>query len=141
MTKNDISAFKHGLMDYNYYKSRIDACQRRLSEIDILIEEMAYPRVSYGERLYERDPYHTMFDSERYFELDNERGAVTDELRFCAYAVKRVDDALEGMDELVRGMLVDIYIKGIPPAVVARRYFYSDEKSMYRVIRKTLYSM
>lgn len=141
MTKNDISALKHSLMDYNYYKSRIDMCRQRLSEIDILIEEMAYPRMYYGERLYERDPYKTLFDTERYSELNDERGVLEDELKFCVFAVNRVDDLLEGMDEPLRSMLIDIYIKGMPVSAVARKYYYSDEKSIHRYVRKELSKM
>lgn len=125
-------------MDLQFYKKRIDICKERLEEIHLEKSVMAYPHINYGERLYGRDPYRTLFNSKKYISLLEEEAELENKIQVYCAIIKNTEGLLEKVDQPARDILKDIYIEEMPSKSVAMKYYYSDEKSMYRVVRKTL---
>lgn len=138
MNSRTIQFYKHCLMDYNYYKNRIDELRLYLDLVRSDKDAMAYPKISLEEKSGKRDPYFTLYSSSKYQHLLAREERLTEEIRIFSGLVNITDQWLESIDYEIKEILTQVYIIGIPPRRVANSHYYSDEKSMYRAIRKCL---
>lgn len=138
MNNDEIIFLKHSLSDYRFYKKKVKQLNDILNDIEEEKIALAFPRINYDERLNERDPYKTLFESERYSKLCEKQVRIESELRLYQGLIDHTDAMLGSILDPVRSIMIDIYVNEIPAKKVAQKYFYSDDKSMYRVIRNNL---
>jgi len=125
-------------MDLKFYKKQIDICKKRIEEIHLEKSVLAYPHLNYGEKLYERDPYKTLFSSEKYNALLEEEAELENKIQVYCAIIRNTENLLATIESPAKEILMDIYVVGLSSKKVASLHYYSDEKSMYRVVRKTL---
>lgn len=138
MNNDEIIFLKHSLSDYRFYKKKVKQLEDILSGIEEEKIALAFPRINYDERLNERDPYKTMFNSEKYSKLCEKQMKIESELKMYKGLIDHTDTIISSISEPVRSIMIDIYVNEISAKKVAQKYFYSDDKSMYRVIRNNL---
>lgn len=134
MTRDEAKVFKHYLTDYNFYKRKIAEMKSRVNDIYC---EFGYPSIRLGENRT-CDVFADRYATDRFESLMTEISELENRISLYSGIVEMTDRLLATCSDEVRSMLVDIYIKGRSPHVVASEHFYSDDKSMYRVIRKAL---
>ena len=138
MTNEEILFFKHCLQDYSFYQKQVIKLTDILESIEQEKIALAFPRIYYDGIRSTRDIYKTVFDTEKYGKLVDREKQIGNELSLYFSLVRTVDDLLALLDEDVRTIVQDIYINKIPIRKVTEQHFYSDEKSLYRVIRTAL---
>ena len=134
MTREEAAVFKHYLADYNFYQRKIAEMRSRITDIYC---ELGYPSIEFGKNRT-RDPFRDLYSTDRFESLMAEISELENKIDLYSRIVELTDKMLNTVSDEVREMLVDIYVKGRSPQRVASEHFYSDDKSMYRVIRKAL---
>lgn len=125
-------------MDLKFYKKQVDILRKRIEEIHMEKAALAYPHINYGGDRQERDPYKTLFNSDKYNSLLEEEAELENKIQIYCAIIGNTERILSGIESPVRQILTDIYVHDLPAKRVALMYYYSDEKSMYRVVRTTL---
>lgn len=136
MKKDEALFFKHRLIDYPYYVKQVDKFRQRLMEIDTELEAMIFPKIRYGGISNQKDPYKTIQSSMKYQNLLEEREMLQKKTVFYLDILTETNEFLNGIDEPIKSILTDIYVKGMSADQVARKNYYSDKSSLYRAIRK-----
>lgn len=138
MSKEEILFFKHCLQDYNFYKKQVAILNDILSSIEKEKVALAFPKIYYDGSKNTRDIYKTMFDTVAYGQLVEQEEQIRFQIRLYSELISYTENLLDLLDEDVRTIVQDIYINKIPIRKVTEKYFYTDEKSLYRVIRNSL---
>ena len=125
-------------MDLKFYKKQVDILRKRIEEIHMEKAALAYPHINYGGDKNERDPYKTLFNSDKYNSLLEEEAELENKIQIYCAIIRNTENLLESIESPVKEILSDIYLLGLSAKKVASLHYYSDEKSMYRVVRKTL---
>lgn len=137
MTRDEIIFFKHCLKDYNFFIKSIE--QLKL-ELDYILEERHHITLKTTSIIRaEKDrKYESVYSSDEYYDLLKKEKRCQSLINIYSNLAEYTMRNLNRLDPHTKEVLNDIYINRLRPSYVADKYYYSDEKSMYRMIRTNL---
>jgi hypothetical protein len=138
MRKDEINFLKHCLTDYDFYFEKIRELRNRQDRIQ---EERAALAINTSSvlKLPEKgkEPIN-LYSTARWHELILELEEIDKQIDLFFALINYTEETLFALDEPLQDMLRDLYLWHKPRSEVAKIYYYSDDKSMYRAIRTML---
>lgn len=138
MEQEEILFYKHCMQDYGFYQKRVRYFQKRLDDIHEEKMAMLYPNGRLKMYTIENDPFSNFYNSEQYQKILEKEERTINSILFYKQMIKITDDWISKLPTELQNILTKLYISKIPAKRVAYLHYYSDEKSMYRVLRNTL---
>lgn len=137
MRRDEATFFKHCLKDYNYFVKTVDQLK---SELDYILDEKHHISLKTKSliKVEKKKEYDSVYSSDEYYNLLRREEQCKYLINLYSMLIENTNRLINTLDEHTRSVLMDIYVSRVRPSRVADKYYYSDDKSMYRMIRNNL---